>query len=78
MRHEKLINETLADKRSNVRAPFEQSRKRPRGSPIRVLPLALAAILGTLSVVAAAAEASREISGHRYAEQIIGEALSPG
>jgi len=44
--------------------------------PRRVLPLAIGAIIGTLSVAAAANQASRELSHGRYAEEILREAVA--
>jgi hypothetical protein len=40
-----------------------------------VLPLAIGAVLATVSVAAVAAQASRELSHGRYAEEIIRDAL---
>jgi hypothetical protein len=50
-------------------------RNRRRQRPRRVLPLALGAVLVTVSVAGCTAQAFRELSGGRYAEQVIGDAL---
>ena len=43
--------------------------------PLRVLPLALGAVIVTVSAAGCTSEAFRELSGGRYAEEVIGDAL---
>jgi hypothetical protein len=61
-----------SDEEAERRASPVQERQR---APLRVIPLAIGAVFATLSVAAIAAEASRELSQDRYAEEILKDAL---
>ena len=56
-------------------ASFEANQTSPIGSPLRVLPLALLAIIATLGAAKGATEFLWEASNERYAEQIIRKAV---
>ncbi|HEV2866693.1 MAG TPA: hypothetical protein VGX37_09270 [Allosphingosinicella sp.] len=55
--------------RDTLSSPY-QDKARPQ-RPRRVLPLALAAVAATVTVAGMASELFRDLSGDRYAEEIL-------
>lgn len=75
MRHEIISKEEVTRVFSPTRNAFEANRERPKGRPGRVLPLAACAIIAAIGVTKGASELLWDVSGERYAKQIIQGAL---
>jgi len=75
MRHEVISKEHVKRVFSPRRESFEANRHQPKGRAGRVLPLAICAIIATVGVTKGVSAMLWDASGHRYAEQVINEAL---
>ncbi len=75
MLHNNLDFQQVPPPRSDRRLAGKRPRRDNQGSPLRVLPLALGAVVAALLLSYAADAALWNVSGERYAAEVLNDAL---